>query len=350
MADTDRGATHRVSFLRALRDRPFKYDFHMAMRRLETLYRDHPRWGEAARPSDEPIRLGQDPELAFPPAMLASFVEPSDGASGRLSVRFFGLFGPQGPLPLHLTEYVRERLRHAGDRTFSAFADLFHHRLLLLFHRAWSTAQPTAAQDRPLENRFDSYVGALLGIGMASLRGRDSIPDRAKLQYVGWLANPTRSADGLQALLADYFDHPVAIQQFVGQWLELPDESRWRLGASRDVSTLGRTAVLGQRTWRCDQKFRIVLGPLSREHFRRLLPGTAALEQLSTLVRTYVGDELDWDVRLVLAEDASKQVELGRGDRLGWYARLGQRHPGTRVEDVIVHPASHRTQRSARSP
>ena len=45
----------------------------------------------------------------------------------------FGLLGPNGPLPLHLTEYVRERLRHHADPTFARFLDLFHHRFALFF-------------------------------------------------------------------------------------------------------------------------------------------------------------------------------------------------------------------------
>jgi type VI secretion system protein ImpH len=151
----------------------------------------------------------------------------------------------------------------------------------------------------------------------------------------------------LRALLADYFGYPVTIEEFVGEWVELPEDGRWRLGVSREVSSLGFTTVIGRRMWRCDHKFRVVLGPLKREELRGLLPGTPTLDRLSALVRAYVGDEFEWDVRLILAEDASNQVKLGRGDRLGWYARLGKRTRHTRREDVIVHPASHRTQRSA---
>jgi type VI secretion system protein ImpH len=326
---------------------PFRFDFHTVMRRLETLYRERPRWGEAVRPSDEPIRIGQEAELAFPPTMLSSFVAPSEGKPGRLSVRFFGLFGPNGPLPLHLTEFARQRARHAGDPTLTAFLNLFHHRMLVLFHRVWSVAQPTAEQDRPGSNRFDSYLGALLGIGMPSLRSRDSIPDRAKLQYVGRLANPTRNAEGLGAMLGEYLQHPVSIEEFVGDWIVLPDDCRWRLAVSPEVSKLARGIVLGRRMWRYDQKFRVVIGPLKRSEFRRLLPGTPAFQQLKDLVRAYVGDELDWDARLIVAEDVGKQLEFGRGDRLGAFSRLGRRAGVIQHEDVIVHPSSHLTDRSA---
>lgn len=348
MADSNRGTPDRVSLLAAIADRPSAFDFHIVLRRLECFFRDRPRWGEAVRPSDEPIRLGQEPSLAFAHSTVAAFKQPADGRPGRLLVRFFGLLGPNGPLPLHLTEYARERLRHFGDPTLAAFLDVFHHRMLSLFHRAWAMGQPTVAHDRAKTNPFHRYVGALAGIGMRSLQNRDLIPDAAKLQYAGRLANPTRNAEGLKAVLGEYFEHPITIEEFVGEWLDLPEGARSRLGHSPEVSTLGRSLVLGRRTWSCTHKFRVVVGPIRRSEFQALLPGTRRLERLSALVRAYVGDELDWDVRLVLAEDASKQVELGMGDRLGWYTRLGKATGTTRREDVIVHPATHRTRRLAR--
>jgi type VI secretion system protein ImpH len=348
MARKDWAASDRVSWLAALAAAPHRFDFHVVLRRIECLFRDLPRWGEAARPSDEPVRLGQDPELAFAPSALASYLPATDGRPARLAVAFFGLFGPHGALPLHLTEYARERARHAGDRTLSAFADLFHHRMLVLFHRAWAVAQPTAAHDRA-SDRFTTYVGSLLGLGLPALTGRDAIPDRAKLQYAAHLANPSRHAEGLAAMLADYFEVAVGIEEFVGEWIELPRSGRFRLGHSREVSCLGRTTILGQRFWRCDHKFRIVLGPLSRADFQRLLPGSQSLSRMVAMVRAYVGDELDWDVRLVLDRGERDQVRLGHGDRLGWNARLGQGSRARRLEDIIIHPSTNRTTRSVRS-
>jgi type VI secretion system protein ImpH len=331
-----------MSFLRELSQAAFEFDFHGAMRRLEAVFRNRPRFGEALRPEDEPIRLGQDPTLAFAPAAVAGFRMPQEGRPGRLTVAFFGLFGPNGPLPLHVTEYARDRLRHVGDRTLSAFADIFHHRMLLLFHRAWTQAEPTACQDRPQTNRFDVYVGSLLGIGLASLRGREAIPDQAKLQYVGWLSNPVRSADGLRAILADYFEVPVSIDEFKGEWLDLPESSRLELGGSPEVSTLGRTTVLGRRVYAAQYKFSVCLGPLTREDFARFLPGSPSLTRLETLLRAYAGDELAWELRLRLRTDATAQVRLGGSERLAYNARLGS---GGTVADVIIDPLTHHTRR-----
>jgi type VI secretion system protein ImpH len=337
MAGTDRAALDRLNWLAELAKTPWAFDFHVAMRRIENAYREFKRIGEALRPAEEPVRVGQDPSMAFATSEIESFKPPAEGKSGRLALRFFGLFGPQGPLPVHLTEHARERQRHAGDPTLGRFADIFHHRLALLFHRAWSTAQPTSAQDRPETNRFRAYVGSLFGLGLTSMQSRDALADEAKLQYAARFADQSRNPQGLQAIVAHYFGVGVTVEEFVGEWLDLPESGRWRLGHSRLTSTLAESTILGGRCWQRSQKFRIALGPLTREQFQSLLPGSEGRERLTALVTAYVGLDLHWDARLVLAPDASDQLQLARGCRLGWDSRLGKR--GARKKDLIVKPS-----------
>jgi len=340
-------ATKEPAWLLELEERPFDADFHLALRRLECLYSERPRLGEGMRPSDEPVRIGQDPSTAFAPSALTAFQRPKDGMAARLAVAFMGMFGPRGALPIHLTEYARDRVRNAGDATFARFVDIFHHRMLVLFHRAWAAAQPTACQDRPESNRFTLYVGAFFGLGLSSVVEQDRIADRVKLSYAARLAAPARNAEGLEAIVSDYFDVRAEVEPYVGEWIALPHGGRWRLGYSREASTLGNSTILGARVWQCEHKFRLVLGPLTRARFQSMLPGSESLATLAALVRAYVGDELDWEARLVLAEGESLQLRLGGGTRLGWNTHLGRR--GAKNEDLIVHPGSGRTQRMDRA-
>ncbi len=347
MAGSARTQAQHVTWLEALQAEAGRFDFHVAMRRLECVYREMPRWGTALRPHEELIRLGQQPHLHFQPSPITEFEPPEPGRVGRLRVAFFGLFGPQGPLPLHLTEYARSRMLHEGDRSFAAFADLFHHRLLLLFHRAWATAQPTVGEDRS-DSRFADFVGSTFGLGMPELRERDRIPDQAKLQYAAWLSSPSRSPDGLEAMVEDYFGIGATVEEFIGEWVHLPQDSRCRLGDGAEVAALGRTTILGGRVWCCTQKFRLVLGPLRARQLKRFLPDGDLLPELMALVRTYVGDELSWDARLVPQEQSSKQAALDGSHRLGWSSRLGRAAVVANQQEVVVHPASGRTSRSRR--
>jgi type VI secretion system protein ImpH len=316
---------------------PWAFDFHMALRLLDLAYPDRPSTGTANTPGEEPVRLGQEPTLAFSPAAISGFTPPSNGTPGRLRLAFLGMFGTQGALPLHYTEHARDTLRGASDRTFTAFVDLFHHRMLLFFHRAWAISQPAVGQDRPQQNPFFRYVGSLCGLGLPSMRDRDMIPLHAKVQFVSRLAGSVRNAEGLEAIVHEYFGLPVRLEEFQGEWLEIPTEFRWRLGYGRDVSALAQNTVAGSRSFQRSQKFRVTLGPLRARDFQSFLPGTRRLDALAALVRMYVGEELNFDVRLLHEPEERQQMRLGGNNRVGYNAWLGpDNRKGVGIEDLIV--------------
>ncbi|MDP9033569.1 MAG: type VI secretion system baseplate subunit TssG [Myxococcota bacterium] len=343
MATADRPAPRDLSWLERLARDPGSFDFHVALRRFEASFPSAARLGEAVRPADEPLRVGQTPSSSFQPTAVAGFEPPSNGAPAELLVSFLGLWGPHGPLPSHVTEYARERARHVGDTTLTRLLNIFHHRMLLLFHRAWAQTRPTAALDREDQDRFARYIGSFFGLGLPSSQGRDAFPDRAKLAYASRFASAARNAEGLRDIVADYFDLPTRIEEFVGEWIDVPVEGRWELGISRETGTLSRTAVLGNRVWSRNHKFRIVFGPLSPDEFERTLPNSEMLGVLSALVRLYTNDEWDWDVRLVLGTEATAPMRLGGGSRLGWTTRIGLAPAAG--QDLLIDPTSGRTRR-----
>lgn len=330
--------------LASLRERPYAFGFYRAMRLLECAHPDMPRLGTSVRPADDPVRLGQEASLMFAPSSLAEF---TPGNPSRLTARFFGLFGPNGPLPLHLTEFARDRLRNSDDPTLVRFLDLFHHRLMCLFYRAWADAEPAVSFDRPEEDRFSEYVAALFGLGAPSLRNRDALPDLAKLEFAGRLACQTKPPEGLRAMLAGVLKLPVALREFIGHWMEIPDDCRWHLGQRTAISrqqvatgTLGESATIGARVWDCQSKFRIIIGPMGFDDYRRLLPGGTALERVVAAVRNYLGYQLDWDVQLILRQDEVPAMQLGRQGQLGWTTWLLGRPPDRDASDLQLVPES----------
>jgi type VI secretion system protein ImpH len=318
-----RRATDPVSYLRALEERPYDFDFYQVLRRLESLYPNKPRIGRALRPADEPVRLGQETSMSFAPAPLAAFIPATEGRPPRLQQRFFGLLGPNGPLPMHLTDFTRERILHGGDPTIARFLDLLNHRFLALFYRAWAQAQPTVSLDRPADDRFVAYVGSLLGIGTGTTTKRDAVGDYAKLFYSGLLVRQVRNRDGLAAWLAGFFRVPVRVDQFVGHWMRLPEQDRTRIGIDTEGARLGIGAVAGARVWDRQHKICIELGPLSLERYESFLPDGSAIGRLVAIVRQYLCLELQWDARLRLSKDQVPRIRLGRYGRLGWTTWLG---------------------------
>jgi type VI secretion system protein ImpH len=339
MAEQTRAAANLL--IEDLKREPYRFDFFQVLRQIECLYAEKPRLGTAGRVADDPVRLAQEADLNFPPSTLAACEDAVPSGVPRLAVRFFGLFGPQGPLPLHLTEYARERIRNENDRTFAHFADIFHHRMLSLFYRAWANSQPTVNYDRPEEDRFAFYVGSLFGLADASSRHRDALPDRAKLFYSGHLACQAKHADGLSAMLRGFFRVPVRIQEFVGEWMEIAPSDQTRLGFSLTTCALGHSAVVGGRVWGRQHKFRVVAGPMGLQQYRAFLPGGSSLSRLTAVVRNYIGDELAWDANLVLKRDEVPALCLDGGAQLGWTTWLGDPPKDRRIDDLLLNPFFH---------
>jgi type VI secretion system protein ImpH len=340
MAGENGSPADPLGILDALQQTPYQFEFCDAVRRLECAFPDKPRFGQSLRASDDPIRLTQKPFLIFPPASVASCQPGSASGIAQLAVYCFGLFGPNGPLPLHLTEHVLDRQRDFGDRTLRCFLDMFHHRLLSLFYAAWASAQPTVQFDRPRSDQFATYLGALVGIAMPTLRGRDAVPDLAKLHYAGRLSAHTSNAEGLCAVVESFFGVPARIEQFFGQWLELPADQQCRLGGSSATGVLGQSATVGTRVWDRQLKFRLVVGPLSLADFRRLLPSSDSYARLVDLVRNYVGDEFIWDTELVLKEMEVPTTRLGEQGELGWTSWFPHRESGKDVRVVLTPSAA----------
>lgn len=323
-----------LSLLSELEAHPGRFDFYAALRQLECAFAHLPRIGEATRPADEAVRFGQHSSLAFEPAMIAGLIP---GDTPKLLLNFFGLMGANGPLPIHLTEYIRDRQRNLNDPTLAAFCDVFHHRMISLFYRAWASAQPTVSLDRPGADRFANYLGSLLGIGLPSLQARDGVVDLAKLHFAGRLGPQTRNAEGLAALLGDYLGVPVEVEQFVGHWMTLPRDGLCTLRSGPDAVVLGQATVMGRKVWNAQHKFRLLIGPLDLTQTRRLLPGGDSLQRVQDWVRQYVGMAMDWDVNLIVKKEHRPRLRLG-STSLGWTSWLSSRAPQRDDRQLLIKP------------
>ena len=337
-------------------------DFYRAVRLLDAAHPDLPRTGSAYNPAQEPIRFGQKPELTFARTPIDSFVPATETTPPRLNINFLGLFGPNGPLPLHLTEYARSRARHHSDPTFAAFCDIFHHRMIALFYRAWMVNQLAADLDRPGEQAFARYIGAFFGaansdsmrqfpdnadVPPAGERRPDSrpnqnpqsaIPLNAQLYYTGRLSSPVRNIEGLESIISEFFSVPATIDSHTGRWIPMPDDCYCRLGSRSTSSTLGETAIIGTRVWDTQLSFRLHLGPMRYADYCRLLPCGDSFRRLRAWVRTYAGEELYWDVRLILRADEVPKFRLNGRQQLGYTTWLHSAQPARPCAHLLATP------------
>jgi type VI secretion system protein ImpH len=341
------------SLIARLAERPFAFDFYAALRLLQSSFCDHPRTGYSESPGKDPVRFAQNPALDFAPATLAASDDPlvrraedlrrkNPARPPVIHSRHFGMFGPNGPLPLCLTEYARDRILHYSDFTFASFCNVFHHRLLSFFFRAWADANKTVDLDRAEDQNWPQFAGSLVGLGMESLLERedDKVPARAKLYFAGRLVHQARNAEGLEAIIQDYFGLRTEVWPFFGRWLNLPEGSVCKLGDSPETGALGASVIVGSRVWTCQLHFRLQMGPMSFAEFERLLPLGASFRRLCDWVRLYSGDHFSWDVKLVLAKDEVPAVQMGRAGRLGWTTWLKTKPFDHDAEDLVLQGSS----------
>lgn len=331
MADTNRDARH------ALMSRLSDADFFWALRVLQSRAPGRARIGETVRLEEDWLRLRQRPHFHSATGPIEEITPGEDGAPDAVHVRFFGLFGPNGGLPMHVTETAFERRHHHKDETLWRFIDLFHHRMLALFFRAWAMHQPTVDLERGEDARYPRWIGALSGLGLDSLKARDAWDDFSKLFHSGQLVRPVRNAAGLRAILQDFFGVPVEIESFVGQWIPLPADSRCALGADPRTGGLGRSTYLGEQLWDRQSKFRVRVGPLGARDFQRFLPSESACRRLRDIVRLFTGFELAWDLQCVLRADEVPATRLGENGRLGWTSWLKTRAFTRDADDLIIN-------------
>jgi type VI secretion system protein ImpH len=338
MANQHRTSSESVERLQALQDEPFRYSLLSAIRILDCMMGAEEQTGKSSRPSKELLRIGQRPSLTFAPSSIAGIQPRASDGKWLLQTYFLGLFGPNGPLPTHFSDFADQRIKHHRDSTFSAFVDIFHHRMASFFYRAWAASQPTVHLDRPASDRFSDYIASLCGLGLKPLRHRDQMPDNAKLFFAAHLAAQTRHAEGLESVLAAFYQVNAELIPFISHWVPLPEDCIWKIGGTRHSGELGKSITLGSRVRDCQQRFRIVLGPLDFEPYCQLLPNGASMKRLRSIVDQYVGLELTWDVQLVLKKKEVPPMNLGHQGQLGWTTWLSTRTPQSDADELVVNP------------
>ena len=305
-----------------IQDEPYRFDFFQAVRLLEKLYPERKPVGGTALPSQEVVRFRSYVALDFPASEIREIREVPDERTGQsvleLVMCIMGMVGVSGVLPTHYTELVLDRIRHR-DTALWAFLDIFTHRSASLFYRAWAKYRFPVGYERG-EDDFTGYLFDIAGLGTKGLRGRMDLEDESLLPYAGLIAQKPHSVRAIENAISDYFGVKAEIEQFSGQWLELEEADRTKLGTQNCV--LGANTIAGTRVWDQQSKFRVKLGPLEIKKYMAFLPSGTAHKPLRSMIDFMVGLELDHDVQLILAkQQVPSNILTPRAVRkpmLGW--------------------------------
>ncbi len=311
-------ALRRVA--RELLERPAAFEFFQAVRLLERLRPDLDRVGRGADPAAEAVRFAASTAMPFPASEIQA-LEMAEGEQARMTVNFMGLTGPSGVMPYEYTLLVAERQR-ARDTAPAAFLDMFHHRIIALFYRAWRKYRFVVDREQGEPDQLQGRVLDLVGMGLESELDASPVPPETLAFYAGLLSLQPRGAAALETVLEDMIEAPVRVEQFAGGWYPLPPSDWCAVGEeSGPSSQLGAGAVVGDEVWDPQGRVRLRVGPLDRSRFDEFLPGGRSHAAVAALARFYGHEQFEFEIQLVLDGDEVPGVRLGGPDadtRLGW--------------------------------
>lgn len=320
-----------------LEEEPFRVEFFQAVRMLQRMEKGRGEVGHFSQPQDEAIRFSSLPSLSFPPSQLYDIERMSTGQL-KMTVQFMGLCAALSALPSVYTEMVLTRIREK-DRAMAEFFDIFNHRLISFFYRAWEKNHSFVDIEAGRDDKLSMRLLDVLGLGTKGLRGRASIPDRTCIYYAGLLGRHIRTADSLRQILEDYFEVPVAINQFAGTWRSLPQENRTYLRGDGSMSEqLGYGVVAGEEVWDHHGRIQISLGPMRFAQYKEFLPGESGHRELAGWVQFYSDGAYETEVQLILDREDVPACEIGgRGEqapRLGLVSWLKTRSRQTNAGEA----------------
>lgn len=327
------------SVIQRLLDKPHRFQFFQAVMMLELWLKQNGVPHEEA--VSDFLRFQNTVSLNFPPSEIeALHVTPKLTShtveellealqSNRLdnialTPAFIGFLGSNGTLPSHYSERIGAHQLYEKDHGPRAFLDVFSNRGVALFFKAWRKYRLEFKYQIDGKDSFLPLLMALAGLGHRTLRDRMSEDGEGLLdESIGHFAAAIRhrppSAAYMQRVLCEYFAVPIAIEQFVGHWYDVPVDQQTVLGATN--ATLGSVAMVGERVWQRDLRMRLKIGPLRRKNFESFLPGGSAAVGLQKILAMFTSVFLEYEVQLILRADEVRSVTLNsdrEGGKLGW--------------------------------
>jgi type VI secretion system protein ImpH len=315
------------------------FGFFQAVTLLQRLSAAASPVGGFSNPEAESVHFRVNPRLGFPASEIQT-LEPSENGPPEMTVNFMGLTGPSGVLPYTYSELILERSR-AKDHTLAEFLDIFNHRAISLFYRAWQKPRFPVTYSNGTSDHFTHYLLDLIGLGTDGLRDRQEIEDEALLHYTALLGMQARSATALEQIIQDYFEVPVEVQQFTGGWYGLDAPTQCEMNDEDSASCqIGFGAVVGDEVWDRQARVRIRLGPLTIERYCDFLPEGNSYGALRALTRFFSNQCVEFEVQLVLDRAQAPATELdfdaANPARLGWVSWVKNMPLGSDPDDTIL--------------
>ena len=259
---------------------------------------EHRHVGYDSNPKHELIKFTATQKFGYPGNAITKLEETSfeDGLHKvNMQVSFMGLTGCSGALPQFYSELVMQRLRYK-DTTMRDFYDMFNHRLISLYYRAWKKYKPSLNHINKDKNK-DPYT-QILGLLSGGY-------NEHQLHFSGLYSRKIRNASDLKSILTSYLGCDVAIKQMIGQWHDLKPQEQTRLASQAlfegQHARLGVDTVIGKQIWDVSSSIEIHISSDDPSKAKSLLPKGSLFELSNKIIKDYVGNSVQF--RLIIESD-----------------------------------------------
>jgi type VI secretion system protein ImpH len=294
----------------------------------------------------EAVFLQSKPSFDFSTTHILSIQAPLEKLPCQLSVNFFGLMGPNGPMPFQDTFLALHRARF-GDLVLKDYLDCFNHRLLSLFYRAWSKNRLYIGFENAIKHGPSKDTGANI---LKSFHGEmvffptNVLPKNFGCFFSGILSQKPASALGLKQILACFLNLPVNIKKNVGKWIIISKEEKTKIATKKqeNYNSLADQAMLGGRFCSHATYFQVSIGPLTLGQFEKLLPGGDLINQVWQIICYYAPSHLKCQIQLILKASQVPMcaVKIMGGGQLGLNTWLQRKVCTLDKKDTLLHSFS----------
>lgn len=233
----------------------------------------------------------------FPPRDIRAITK-EDGDI-KFILTFLGLYGINAPLPRCYHEQIvfQENILGKGNIPLQNFLDIFNNRFYWLYYQSWKKYRFYLHLNGDSNNKISERINSFIGRGSFAKNKSSEISDFTLLKFAGVFSQRVRNKEGLRILLSHIFpDFLIRIKEFVPHWVELVDVP----SLGDDDFRLGKNSFAGRTTIDYMSRICLEIGPVSFEDYLDFLPGTVNAKKLDELLKLYLNDGLEYDIKFII--------------------------------------------------
>lgn len=288
------------------------FNFFKAVHLLEGYSQDK-QIGKLLSPKKDAVRFRVEPGFSFPASDIQALQNGHAHPKPVMTVNFMGLIGPNGVLPQWYNAYAQER-NHGNDFSMTDFMDMFHHRLISLFYRAWKKYRLAENYSKEGTDPITKTLSRFVGMGEEEEKADSEFAGSAKRRLIYFTGLASRSVPttfAIETVIANATGVPVNVEQFVERMIPIHDEDKTCLG--RANGTLKKNALCGSRFRDVSSFFWVELGPMPWKKYMAFQPRSRNLEMVKKLIAYISGIEYEFKIRLILKGPDIPSMQLGGG-------------------------------------